>query len=290
MNSKQKLNRQTKVQFFCTQIEERRERLNIKKIKPSYHMTQKQMSQRLMRTSRLEITQNKFGNTSCCCSDCGKDSQFKQRIFKIYPFNGTSYSYQESIKQNQILDRYRNSKYIKIFRKLVYCLLFIIRYRIVQNIRFRQRQRMKKVLKTRIEQPRMTFLNVLDFAKKQLNPKFKSASNFDFAISQNVTALNSPQDSDEEFYHLKPKKSLVHKLSTEEHMVHKKLSKSQQKVYLITGLNSVLNQYVTSKLNKPTIKCNNQQSICMPPLLSLIVSPRQNQSTHLPHIRIRHNI
>ncbi|CAK80840.1 unnamed protein product (macronuclear) [Paramecium tetraurelia] len=288
MNSKQKLNRQTKVQFFCKQIEERRQRLNIKKIKPYYHLTQTQMSQRIGRSRRLEISQNKFGNTSCCCSECGRDSQFKQRIFKIYPFNGTSYQYQESIKQNQILDRYRNSKYIKTFRKLVYCLLFIIRYRIVQNIRFRQRQRMKKVLKTRVEQPRMTFLNVLDIAKKSLNPKFKSASNFDFAISQNATALNSPQDSDEEFYHLKPKKSLAHKLSTEEHLPHKKLSKSQQKVYLITGLNSVLNQYVTSKLNKPTIKCN-QQSICMPPLLSLTVSPRQNQSTHLPHIRIRHN-
>ncbi|CAD8086351.1 unnamed protein product [Paramecium sonneborni] len=289
MNSNQKLNRQSKVQFFCTSIEERRKRLNLKKIKPFYNLVLTQKSQRTIKTSKMELVQNKFGNTSCCCSECGRDSNFKQRIFKISPFNGTSQSFQESIRQDQILYRYRNSVYIKKFRKLVYCLLFIIRYRIVQNIRFRQKQRIKKILKTRVEQPRMTFLNVLDIAKKQMNPKFKSASNLDFVISQNATALNSPQDSDEEFYHLKPKKSVISKLCTEEPQAHKKLSKSQQKVYLITGLNKVWNQYVTSKLNKSTIKCKNQSSSFMPPLLSLIVSPRQNQKIHLPHIRIKQN-
>lgn len=75
---------------------------------------------------------------------------------------------------------------------------------------------MKRVLKTRIDKPRMTFLNVLEIATKKfhVNPKFKSASNFEFDIGG--TAVNSPQDSDEEFYHLKPRKSLIRKNSSEE--------------------------------------------------------------------------
>ena len=64
----------------------------------------------------------------------------------------------------------------------------------------------------------MTFLNVLDLASKQyhMSPKYKSATNFELVMSDNITAMNSPQDSDEEFYHLKPRKSLIHKCSSED--------------------------------------------------------------------------
>ncbi|CAK77437.1 unnamed protein product (macronuclear) [Paramecium tetraurelia] len=188
------------------------------------------------------------------------------------------------------MDRYRNSKYIKIFRKLVYCLLFIIRYKIVQNIRYRQRQRMKKAFKTRIDHPKMTFLNILDFSSNQfhINPKFRSATNFNTVYIQNGTAVNSPQDSDEEFYHLKPRKSLVHKFSIEEELMRKKLSKSQQKLYLMTGSNSVLNQYVTKKLNQTYQKSieKPQQNVILPQNSKNNVA-RQNQSVYLPNIRIK---
>lgn len=44
---------------------------------------------------------------------------------------------------------------------------------------------MKKALKTRIDKPRMTFLNVLDIATKKfhISPKFKSASNFEYVLT-----------------------------------------------------------------------------------------------------------
>ncbi|CAK72025.1 unnamed protein product (macronuclear) [Paramecium tetraurelia] len=290
MNFKQKNIRQTKVQFYYEQAQERRKRYSIKNVKAYQLFQSPQKSSRIIRKNKLDISSTKLGNSSCCCSECGKESVFKQRIFKIYTFTETQHSKKEYLRQQQIMDRYRNSKYIKVFKKLVYCLLFIIRYKIVQNIRYRQRQRMKKAFKTRIDNPRMTLLNVLEIASKQfrVSPKFKSATNFDYVFSQNATAVNSPQDSDEEFYHLKPRKSLVQKFSSDEQYIHKKLSKSQQKLYLITGLNSVLNQYVTKKLNSTQQKSiNQQQQKIQPPLLSKHTSPRQNQSTHLPNIRLK---
>ncbi|CAD8078718.1 unnamed protein product [Paramecium sonneborni] len=290
MNFKQKNNRLTKVQFYYEQTQQRRRKQGTKNFKTYQLFQSPQKSSRIIRKTKFDISSQKLGNSSCCCSDCGKESNFKQRIFKIYIFTETQQMKKEQQKEQQILDRYRNSKYIKTFKKLVYCLIFIIRYKIVQNIRYRQRQRMKKAFKTRIDNPRLTFLNVLQIATKQfhVSPKFKSATNFEYVYSQNITVVNSPQDSDEEFYHLKPKKSLVHKFTSDEQCIQKKLSKSQKKLYLITGLNSVLNQYVTKKLNKSTQQFNNQQQQkTLPPLLSKHTSPRQNQSTYLPNIRLK---
>ncbi|CAD8171823.1 unnamed protein product [Paramecium pentaurelia] len=290
MNIKLKKSRQTKVQFYYEQAQERRKKWAIKNITTYQLFRTPQKSQRIIKQNKLDISSTKLGDSSCCCSECGKESNFKQRIFKNYTFTQTQYSKQELQRQQQLQDRYRNSKYIKTFKKLVYCLLFIIRYKIVQNIRYRQRQRMKKAFKTRIDNPRMTFLNVLDFASKQfhVSPKFKSATNFDSVFIQNGTAVNSPQDSDEEFYHLKPRKSLVRKFSQDEQYMHKKLSKSQQKLYLITGLNSVLNQYVTKKLNQTQQKSiDQQQQKIVLPLLSKHTVAKQNQSTYLPNIRLK---
>ncbi|CAD8073673.1 unnamed protein product [Paramecium sonneborni] len=291
MNFKQKNNRKTKVQFYYEQTQERRRKQVTKNVKTYQLFQSPQKSSRLVRKNKFEISSQKLGNSSCCCSECGKESGFKQRIFKIYTFTETQQTKKEQQKQQQILDRYRNSKYIKTFKKLVYCLLFIIRYKLVQNIRYRQRQRMKKAFKTRIDNPRMTFLNVLEIATKQfhISPKFKSATNFDYVFSQNATAVNSPQDSDDDYNHLKAGKSFVNKFSSDEQCIHKKLSKSQQKLYFITGTNSVLNQYVTKKLNQSNQKFKNQQQQqkILPPLLSKHTSPRQNQSTYLPNIRFK---
>ncbi|CAD8195546.1 unnamed protein product [Paramecium octaurelia] len=80
----------------------------------------------------LRIEKNIFGESSCHCDSCGKRSTLMKKIFQLYQFPQTN--------------QWRKQKQIRRFRRLIHCIIFIIRYRIVKRIKTKKKFTIKKVL------------------------------------------------------------------------------------------------------------------------------------------------
>ncbi|CAD8099365.1 unnamed protein product [Paramecium primaurelia] len=80
----------------------------------------------------LRIQKNIFGESSCYCDSCGKRSTLMKKIFQLYQFPQTK--------------QWRKQKQIRKFRRLINCVIFIIRYRIMKRIKTKKKFTIKKVL------------------------------------------------------------------------------------------------------------------------------------------------
>ncbi|CAD8191249.1 unnamed protein product [Paramecium octaurelia] len=84
----------------------------------------------------LRIQRNTFGESSCYCDTCGKRSNNMKKIFQLYQFPQTN--------------QWRKQKQFRKFRRLINCIIFIIRYRIMKRIKTKKKFTIKKVLTKQI--------------------------------------------------------------------------------------------------------------------------------------------
>ncbi|CAD8100709.1 unnamed protein product [Paramecium primaurelia] len=167
-------------------------------------------------------------NSSCNCINCGKNNSFIQKTFQLFPFESNFN---------------RRKRLQKKFRKYVHCVQFIIRYKIVQKIRDRQRNKMKKAINQNVHIHKPSAIaNVLAEGIKQLKQQ------------HHVEVLNE-HDSDEEFYHFKPKillnrKSFAHFLSSP------KGQKKLERVYYVKQANRPISQYIANRSKPSSTQCS----------------------------------
>ncbi|CAD8196336.1 unnamed protein product [Paramecium pentaurelia] len=167
-------------------------------------------------------------NSSCNCINCGKNNSFIQKTFQLFTFESNFN---------------RRKRLYKKFRKYVHCVQFIIRYKIVQKIRDRQRNKMKKAINQNVHIHKPSAVaNLLAEGIKQLKQQ------------HHVEVLNE-HDSDEEFYHFKPKillnrKSLAHFLSSP------KGQKKLERVYYVKQANRPISQYIANRSKPSTTQCS----------------------------------
>ncbi|CAD8187943.1 unnamed protein product [Paramecium pentaurelia] len=84
----------------------------------------------------LRIQKITFGESSCYCDTCGKRSNIMKKIFQLYQFPQTN--------------QWRKQKQFRKFRRLINCIIFIIRYRIMKRIKSKKKFTIKKVLTKQI--------------------------------------------------------------------------------------------------------------------------------------------
>ncbi|CAD8114303.1 unnamed protein product [Paramecium sonneborni] len=109
---------------------------------------------------------NTFGESSCYCDNCGKRSSNMKKIFQLYRFPQTN--------------QWRKQKQYRRFRRLINCVIFIIRYRIVKRIKTKKKFTIKKVL-----------------TKQTVNEQQQKASTIQNAIQElkQITRVDSSQQS-----------------------------------------------------------------------------------------------
>ncbi|CAD8042867.1 unnamed protein product [Paramecium primaurelia] len=169
-------------------------------------------------------------NSSCNCINCGKNNLFIKKTFQLFPFESNFN---------------RRKRLYKKFRKYIHCVLFMIRYKIVQKIRDRQRNKMKKAINQNVHIHKPSAVaNLLAEGIKQLKQQ-----------QQHHIEVLHEHDSDEEFYQFKPKmhqnrKSFAHFLSSP------KGQKKLERVYYVKQVNRPISQYIANRPKPNTTQCS----------------------------------
>ncbi|CAD8206855.1 unnamed protein product [Paramecium octaurelia] len=168
-------------------------------------------------------------NSSCDCIDCGKNNPFMKKTFQLFPFESNFN---------------RRKRLYKKFRKYAHCVLFLIRYKIVQKIRDRQRNKMKKAINQNVHIHKPSAVaNLLAEGIKQLKQQ------------QHHVEVLPEHDSDEEFYQFKPKmnqnrKSFAHFLSSPKEL------KKLERVYYVKQANRPISQYIANRSKPNSTQCS----------------------------------
>ncbi|CAD8127105.1 unnamed protein product [Paramecium sonneborni] len=181
-----------------------------------------------------------MANSSCNCINCGKSNSFIQKTFQLFSFESNFN---------------RRKRLYKRFRKYFHCVQFIIRYKIVQKIRDRQRNKMKKVMNQNVHVYKpSTVANLLTEGIKQLKQQ------------HHVQVLNE-NDSDEDFYNLKPKMHQNRKSLANFLFLSNKGKKKLEQTYYTKQANRPISQYIANHTKVSTTQCS-PKSI-LPQLCSL---------------------